>query len=315
MTVNFVRNIFCVGVLGLTVFGVQAGEARWLSDPVVSINWQAIRLEKQPFGDRLRKKGFLGKKKYSRAELCDLACACVTNILRLPHCFKQSVPGHSFTYEQFLSAIRLSLNDKAVSKSSELQLVIRLVDSFSALMSNPDNHQYISGFMQGDVDSRRALLRVLQAHIEGVKQIAAVRIIDPYKLETADSAIGNALPAASPAAVLPALLGELPGQQPQGLLVHNQPLVLQEYPGACPACLPQEMPAASQAPTQSPQVQNKVGPYTAAVVIGAALTGLLIDCAVRRQRSWLVRATHATGRAFRSLWRWLKMPGRPTTSQ
>jgi hypothetical protein len=139
----------------------------------------------------------------------------------------------------------------------------------------------------------------LQEYIEDLKKVASVKIIDPYTCTPGPSVEG--VPSLRQ---VPRLDVQL---QP---LTNSQLLGDQQYPSACASCSKQVASSVLQAPTQSPQVQNKVGPYTAAVVIGAALTGLLIDCAVRRQRSWLVRATRATGRAFRSLWRWLKMPGR-----
>jgi hypothetical protein len=101
-----------------------------------------------------------------------------------------------------------------------------------------------------------------------------------------------------------------------------------QYPGPCASCQQQRpLPDAAQpqvrdvaasgdvAQEAGAKKKKHVGPRVAATVIAAALTGLLIDCAVRKKRSWLARFMAATGRGFRSLFRWLKMPGRPPEAQ
>jgi hypothetical protein len=308
MMMRFLSSSLCV----IAVFvGASLPAAEWLNDEVRPINWQEIRLKKKDSGDRLRKKVFFREKKYSREELCDIACACVINILQRPQSYEQQVAGHSFTYKDLLSAVRISLNDKAPSKSDELRPVTVLVQDFSAVMSNPDNHQYIRSWVLGNVSNRRTVLHVLQKYIEDVKRVAPVTIIDPYTCTLGPDEEKQGPPFGKVPLLPPLPRLNVPLAVQHKHLSTNLPsLGDQQYPSACASCSQQVASSVSQVPTQSPRAQKQVGPYAAATVLGIALTGLLIDCAVRKQRSWLVRATQATGRAFRSLWRWLKMPGR-----
>jgi hypothetical protein len=304
MMMRFLSSSLCV----IAVFvGASLSAAEWLNDSVGPIKWGKILLKPQNRGNCLRKKRLWGQGTYSREELCDIACACVIEILQRPQSYEQPIAGHSFTYKDLLSAVRTSLNDKVGDKSDQLRPVNRLAENVSAIMSNPDNHQSISGFVQGDKGSRRDLLVVLQTHIESALQNGTVKIIDPY---TCTSGSDDEKPG-PPVGEVPSLR-QVPRSDVQlkPPLTNSQSLGDHQYPSACASCSQQLASSVSHVPTQSPRAQKQVGPYAAATVLGIALTGLLIDCAVRKQRSWLVRATQATGRAFRSLWRWLKMPGR-----
>jgi hypothetical protein len=316
MKLSFLANSLCV------IFACVSGflsAANWLEDQVSVVPWNKIILIDTDTGYRVRK-GKIRKKKLSRQMLCDLGLQCVVAIIQDPACFTQNVSEHSFTYQDLLRAVRLSLNDKASDKGDELKPVTSLIEAFSRVMSEERNRELVRGGVAGN-GSRRDCIARFRQHVEAVESSGQF-VIEPAYSSYEGSGVLPGVGVGGARHVLPA------GQRPRAIgggAAVREPLAQQsqpvQFPGPCAVCQQRVLTDGQTygEPITNPgeEVQNPaqkkktVGPRVAGVVLAAALTGLLIDCAVRKKRSWLARFAAATGRGFRSFFRWLKMPGRP----
>ncbi len=318
MTLRFLSAALLVGLIA---FRGDLSAGGWLDMQQEDIPWaQVVIVNNGLSGPRLRLQKALTTGKCSRQMLCDIGLHCMQAIMANPSCWLAAVPGYSVTYDRVLSAVHNSLHDKTGDKETDVALIRALVQDFSHLMAVDSNHSVIRGTVEG-AGSRREVIALLQSHLNSKKDsgnetVSGPTVVyrDPYAqgqdIQGPVGFRGNVLDESRLAPRIGNSIQHVNTQRADPL-----PLPTPSYPGPCSACqqLPVEPAAAGGVTsTQSPQGAKKIGPYAAATVLGVALAGLLIDCAVRKKRSWLVRAMQATGRGLRSLARWLKISGRPS---
>jgi|GEM_PF-6659828 len=339
MKLSFLANSFCVIFVCVSGF---LSAAKWLNKPAKDISWASLSVITSKGQLCLKKKG--GRSNCPREELCDVGLCCVLRLIRNPESLNQNVPElTNISYRTLLSAVRVALHEKPFKKQKELENVILLIERFSAVVSFDSNYEHIRQLASVHVGSREETIAGLWEHLrpqttvsaEGVESSDHLVTANPYKILTEHAAAlaaaersGAPVPAFTGVGFGEALHVVPAGPRPRaigggaaGRVQPAQQSQLVPFPGPCAGCQQRVLTDGQThgEPITNPgeEVQNPaqkkktVGPRVAGVVLAAALTGLLIDCAVRKKRSWLARFAAATGRGFRSFFRWLKMPGRP----
>jgi hypothetical protein len=340
MKLSFLSSILCV------IFACGSGflsAAKWLDKQAKDIPWSSLCVITSNGELCLKKKG--GRSNCPGEELCDVGLCCVLRLIRTPERLDQNVPElTNISYRTLLSAVRVALHKKNLKKQEYLKNVTVLIERFSAVVCFEANHELIRQLESVSARSRQDSITALWEHLRPKKTVSADGVESWDHLVTADSykpltehaaALAAAELSGASAPALPGVgVGGAPhvlppGQRPRAIgggAAVREPLAQQsqpvQFPGPCAGCQQRVLTDGQTygEPITNPgeEVQNPaqkkkhVGPRVAGVVLAAALTGLLIDCAVRKKRSWLARFAAATGRGFRSFFRWLKIPGRPS---